>query len=162
MLHKSIVKKAIGKKGWGLFATKMIKEGEVVWELDSSCKVFPLKQNIKKKHPKAFQFGNKYVLCSDDSDFMNHSCNPNTWWLSDTQLVARWDIKAGEEITYDYSTSDVFPDWVADWECHCGAKDCRGRISNKDCLRKDFQQKYGDHLPSWTKEYIRKNSPNFK
>ena len=88
---------------------------------------------------------------------MNHSCDPNTWWVSDTQLAARRTIKQGEEVTYDYSTSDVSPDWVAQWECQCGAKDCRKRISSIDCLREDFQRKYGGHLPSWVKEFIRKN-----
>lgn len=157
MLHKSIVKKPVTNKGKGLFATKNIRKGEVIWELDDSCKIFPLNKMIKQKYPRAFQLGNNYVVCNDDSDFINHSCDPNTWWTSDRQLSARRDIKAGEEITYDYSTTDVTPVWIADWECKCGSNDCRKRISNRDCLREDFQQKYGEHLPSWTKKYILKN-----
>lgn len=157
MLHKSIAKKLIKGKWYGLFAAKLIKAGEIVWELDNSRKIFPLKKSIKQKYPRAYQFGNKYVVCNDDSDFMNHSCDLNTWWVSDTQLTAKRDIQVGEEVTYDYSTTDISPDWVADWKCQCGAKDCRGRISNRGCLRKDFQEKYGKHLPSWTKRFIRKN-----
>lgn len=157
MLHKSIVKKSVLGKGEGLFATKRIKANEVVWAIDDSCKIFPLKKEIKQKYPRAYLFGNKYVVCNDDSDYMNHSCGPNTWWTSDRQLSARRDIRVDEEITYDYSTTDVSPDWVADWKCKCGSVDCRKRISNRDCLREDFQQKYGEHLPSWTKEFIRKN-----
>jgi len=84
MLHRSIVKKKIKGKGYGLFATQKIKSGEVVWELDKSCQIFPLKKEIKRKHPRTYQSGNRYILCNDDSDFMNHSCDPNTWWISDT------------------------------------------------------------------------------
>lgn len=88
---------------------------------------------------------------------MSHSCDPNIWWISDTQLAARCDIEPGEEITYDYSTSDVSPDWVAEWDCKCGAKDCRMRITSRDCLQEDFQRKYGENLPSWTKQFIESN-----
>ncbi len=64
--------------------------------------------------------------------FINHSCAPNCrtevvrgriW------IVARRDIAAGEELTYDYG----FP--VAEWRlhpCRCGAPRCAGFIVAKD------------------------------
>ena len=60
--------------------------------------------------------------------FLNHSCGPNCdAELIDGQIwiVARHDIDAGEEITFNYGY---------DWEdfrehpCHCGAPDCVGYI----------------------------------
>ncbi len=64
--------------------------------------------------------------------FINHSCAPNCrpevirgriW------IVARRDIAAGEELTYDYG----FP--LHEWRqhpCRCGAKRCAGFIVGKD------------------------------
>lgn len=59
---------------------------------------------------------------------INHSCAPNCWaeqkrgriWI-----VARRDIAAGEELTFDYG----YP--VSDWRlhpCRCGAPECPGYI----------------------------------
>jgi len=158
MLNKKVQKKKTKNRGYGLFAIKAIKKGEIIWKMDDSCKILPFSPEVKKKYPRVFQWGNHYVLGDNDSDYMNHSCDPTCWWGSDTTLIARRDIKTGEEITYDYSSSDVEPDWVAKWECSCGAKNCRKRIKNKDCLRADFQKLHGEHLPSWTKEFIRNNS----
>ena len=155
MLHESIIKKSVPNKGFGLFASKPISIDEIIWELDGSCKIFPLNDEIRQKYPHGYQFGHNYVHCHDDSEYMNHSCDPNAWWESDQKLSARRDIKAGEEITYDYSTTDISYEWTAPWECKCGSMNCRKRITNKDCLDKHFQRKYGKHLPSWTKEFIR-------
>jgi len=62
-------------------------------------------------------------------DFVNHSCEPSTTLASDPPriwLVAARDIRAGEEITFDYSTclgeEPVLP------VCFCGSASCRGFI----------------------------------
>ncbi len=34
------------------------------------------------------------------------SCDPNVWISSDDSIVARRDIRAGEEMCFDYSTTD--------------------------------------------------------
>jgi hypothetical protein len=158
LLNKKIRKRYTKYKGYGLFAKGTIKKGESIWNMDESNKIFPLTPDVKKKYPRVFQWGHHYVLGDHDSDYMNHSCDPTCWWKSDFELVARRDIKLGEEITYDYSSSDIEPEWVASWICYCGSPNCRNRISNKDCLRKDFQKIHGEHLPSWTKKYIKKNN----
>jgi len=58
----------------------------------------------------------------------NFSCEPNTESQNERGrriwIVALRDIKAGEEITYDYNFSFVDPPPV----CRCGAKRCRGYI----------------------------------
>jgi len=64
-------------------------------------------------------------------DLVNHSCSPNTGILSrngDVYLVSLRDIQAGEELSFDYSTSMVDEPWSMD--CLCGEKECRGKIAN--------------------------------
>lgn len=60
--------------------------------------------------------------------FANHGCDPSADAIRDGQavrLVARRDLAAGEEITFDYGfgLADAL-----DHPCRCGAPDCVGRI----------------------------------
>jgi SET domain-containing protein len=59
--------------------------------------------------------------------FVNHSCDPNceTDEIDGRVIIQTLrDLKAGEEITYDY--------WLYDGEdeapCYCGSKNCRGSM----------------------------------
>jgi hypothetical protein len=80
----------------------------------------------------------------------NHSCDPNTWWVDAVTLVARRDIRPGEEVTNDYGTSTG-----TDFEmvCSCGAAVCRGVVTGEDWRREDLQERYGDH---WIPALLRK------
>ena len=54
---------------------------------------------------------------------LNHSCNPNAHFGPRRQLFALRPIAMGEEVTFDYSTSEVDPQWTM--ICSCAAKGCR-------------------------------------
>lgn len=58
----------------------------------------------------------------------NHSCDPNASFNDAGMLVAIRDIDVGEEITYDYLKHPV-PASPWNFECLCGAVNCRGWIS---------------------------------
>lgn len=68
-------------------------------------------------------------------NFVNHSCNPNAGIriedLSDgtknSLLLAIKEIKEGEEITIDYSTTQ-FEEWTFEG-CRCGQPNCRGKMT---------------------------------
>jgi SET domain-containing protein len=60
--------------------------------------------------------------------FINHSCSPNCeveWDGSHIWIVARRNIKAGDEITFNYSYDLVD---YREYPCVCGAADCVGYI----------------------------------
>ena len=64
-------------------------------------------------------------------DLVNHSCNPNLglWQRGgDTFLWSMRDIREGEELSFDYSTSMMDEPWSM--ECACGEPACRGVIAN--------------------------------
>jgi uncharacterized protein len=88
----------------------------------------------------------------DDAKYMNHSCDPNSWWGDDETMIARRDIQAGEEITYDYATTEL--DVSMDMICHCGSALCRGRITNNDYLLPEWQERFGNHLPTHVRKAI--------
>jgi SET domain-containing protein len=152
MLHPAIAVRRDGSiHGCSLVATRLIRRGEAVWELDETTYTREEIESWPEERRKAFdwygfQCGvDRYSLPEGRSREMNHSCDPNTWWSGSTTLVARRDIQPGDEVTYDYSTADV--DHRFEMECRCGSPRCRGTISNQDHLNPDWQRQYGSNLP---------------
>src|SRR4051794_18325559 len=114
MLHPDInLTQASDIHGRGLISTARIFRGQVVWKrdpdeikvrLDEVMTWPPGKQAEFFWH--AYQYNDEYFVLPKDIDaYMNHSCDPNTWWQDDDTLVARRDIQVGEEVTYDYATT---------------------------------------------------------
>ncbi len=68
--------------------------------------------------------------------FINHSCEPNCETEEDEDariwIVAQRNIKAGEELTYDYNLFDG----EGDAPCYCGSRRCRGSLYPREELRK--------------------------
>lgn len=84
----------------------------------------------------------------EPGDSINHSCEPNLGLVSATRLVARRDIAPGEELTYDYSTSDSSP--YDEFDCACGTPRCRGRLGGRDWMRHDIQRAHA----GWFSPYL--------
>jgi uncharacterized protein len=66
-------------------------------------------------------------------------------------VVARQDIVAGEELTFDYGTTDT-DRWSLD--CGCGAATCRGRMTGDDWRDPTFQQRNAGYLSLYIEELI--------
>lgn len=76
-------------------------------------------------------------------DFFNHSCNPNSGIKiigKRVFLIAIKNVKKGEEIAFDYSTTMDEDDWELD--CVCNNKNCRKKIRDFKYLPREVQQKY--------------------
>lgn len=59
--------------------------------------------------------------------FMNHSCEPNV--VVDTEsrrFVARRSIKSGEELTFNYNTTEW--DMAEPFDCNCSSVSCVGTV----------------------------------
>lgn len=69
--------------------------------------------------------------------FLNHSCDPNCETdeiNGEVWILALRNIKAGEELTYDYNLFDGEENDPA--TCHCKTKHCRGSLYSESELRK--------------------------
>ena len=127
--------------GKGLFARKNIKKGTVL------CKVTGKQLNFqqtlllhqKESHTLQIDF-DKYILCDPPFLYSNHSCNPNCAINSDFELFTLQDVKEGEELFWDYSTSMLERHWTM--KCTCGEKNCRKIITDFDLIPNDLQRKY--------------------
>ncbi len=160
MLHPAIKKQQSSVHGWGLFATEFIPKGTLVWSEDYDSPRYTFEELVQLPHEVSnlcHVAGGIYIMGSGDSCYMNHSCNPNAACLGDEALVAIRDIFPGDEVAYDYATSEI-DEWLwPDWECRCGAPNCRGVVSVRDCLNPAFQELYKGHLPSWALQYIQEH-----
>jgi hypothetical protein len=86
--------------------------------------------------------------------FSNHSCEPNIGVRGQIVFVAMRDIRAGEELTHDWATTD---DDTYRMECRCGAQGCRKTITGQDWRRVDLQDKYAGYMSWYLSEKIRKS-----
>ncbi|KAJ9505350.1 hypothetical protein QJQ45_028258 [Haematococcus lacustris] len=61
-------------------------------------------------------------------EYINHSCNPTAFFdTAERQLVALRDIQPGDEVTFNYVSTEF--DMATPFDCHCGEEGCFGRIS---------------------------------
>jgi SET domain-containing protein len=93
-----------------------------------------------------------------NTDFVNHSCEPNAGIRGQISLVAMKDIKKGEEITFDYGTVLYRAKGAPKYElnCLCGSKNCRGKITQSDWMLPELQKKYTKYFPYYILDEITK------
>lgn len=155
--------------GRGLYASSSIKAGTLVWEANEAqddiwieldeADISDLDRDFYKVATTYFEMnekgkyrGPKFAesIERDASNFFNHSCNPNLWFVGDDRLFATRDIKAGEELVYDYCTAKRL--YHKTFPCHCKAKNCRKVITYEDYKLEHLRKKYADHWVShWLK-----------
>jgi uncharacterized protein len=124
------------KYGKGVFAGEDIKKGRAIRFFDGE--IISRKECIERVAKGKLGNddslpigGGSYVVLDPISFTFNHSCNPNSGFRKRSELFALRDIKKGEEIAYDYSStvgSDTPPElWTM--KCECGSKNCRKKLS---------------------------------
>lgn len=110
--------------GLGIYAQKDYRKGELL-ALAHGPRIT---DRDKRLSSHAIQVGKRLFIEPPTTcalRYLNHSCTPNAY-VDMEKLIARKDIKRGEEVTADYSLFTDFPSWSM--ECRCGAKGCRKLI----------------------------------
>lgn len=88
------------------------------------------------------------------SHFLNHSCEANVGFASDTSLVAIRDIEAGEMLANDYCMTEFLIGFFPGFECKCGSKKCRGMATVNDWRIPELQQRYKGYFTSGVQALI--------
>jgi len=131
------------KFGKGIFAKKDIGPGTVLCRLEGRELNFEETVALKEKESHSLQIDfDKYILCEPPFLYSNHSCNPNCALNHHLELFALKEIKKGEELVWDYSTSMLERHWTM--QCACGEGNCRNTVTDFDLLPRDIQEKYLD------------------
>jgi SET domain-containing protein len=133
-----------GVHGKGVFALVDIAEGETIIEYVGEVISWP---EAQRRHPHDptdpnhtfyFHIDEDHVIDAlfggNSSRWINHSCDANC--EADEQggrifIKARRNIKAGEELNYDYGLiidERYTPKLKAEYPCWCRTKKCRGTL----------------------------------
>src|SRR5437764_433314 len=149
-----------GIHGRGIFATADIAKGEVV--LVKAGHIVSRDQLKKQVTPRLgpveIQIGDDLFITPVTDDeregsmlYSNHSCDANLGMRGEITLVAMRDIRAGEELTHDWATTD---DDNYSMKCKCGALDCRGTLTGKDWQRPELQKRYAGFFSAYLAKKI--------
>lgn len=120
--------------GYGVVATRDYQAGDVIADVDG----VPLRTaEVQDDEYCLWINDDMYFDMVDQTRWINHCCDPNAHIEGEedpdgrvwARVIAEKDIKAGEEITYDYgfSLAHAMP-------CLCGVPGCRGWIVDPEEL----------------------------
>ena len=127
-----------GLSGYGIFATREIAAGDVVFWGEGRAQRIVTARHVQttwnaddqlmfRRYGYPLSDG-LFALWDDDSSAwapQNHSCEPNTA-LDGLNVLAMRDIGKGEELTMDYA--EFLNEESEPFDCSCGAASCRQRI----------------------------------
>ena len=140
-------------EGLGVFALRpfvagrRIREINVIREITAAA---PLREDRGERADHCDYPDGKVVLLGFPDRHLNHSCDPSAYVVYEPDhcyLVARRDIRAGEEITCDYNVNITAG---TAWPCRCGAARCRGTVvGDFFLLPPEIQREYRPLLAEW-------------
>jgi len=156
MVDKSLLKiKKSGVSGKGVFSLVDIKNGESICFLEGEeMTLQEMSDRVdadEEGSSDPFQIDlETYLDLNELPRSINHSCEPNAFVQDKNELVALRDIKSGEEIFYDYSTTmadnqekiEAANGMLWTCKCRCDSKNCRKIINQFRTLPKSVQEFY--------------------
>jgi uncharacterized protein len=146
--------------GRGLFATADIAKGEIVAVKGGHI---VSRELLRRKitpslGPVEIQIGDDLFIAPVTDEeregsmlYSNHSCDANLGLRGEITFVAMRDIRAGEELTHDWATTDD-DDYAV--ECSCGLPNCRKILTGKDWQRPDLQKRYAGYFSTYLAKKI--------
>ena len=142
-------------EGKGIFAARHIADGEVICTFDGTRYRIPELKELYaqgvERVDDPLQIGRDlYIDLDEPYIYSNHSCAPNAGMRGEAIMFALRNINPGEEITYDYSTTEWTDDeawgvnWTDTWRipCCCGSQQCRGEIRGYPLLPEVQKEAY--------------------
>lgn len=148
--HVHIKKDNFGQ--WGVFTSRPYAQGSVV----ISSNLLPTNSNlVNESNPSTTSCSHsiqtnwsEHILMDLPARFINHSCEPNLSVAKDLNenqsydFIALRDINKGEEVRFDYETTEY--EVGAFEDCACNVDSCRGAIKgfkhNKDVILEKYDE----------------------
>lgn len=162
-LHPHLEKRCSATQGCGIFARADIRKDERLAIFGGKImlidEMYQLPENMQSY---TMQIEERFVLgpaspVPEDTDFFNHSCDPNCGFKGQVFLVAMRDINDGEEITFDYGmtvSESVGSDMVFKMACACGSSLCRKTITEQDWMLPELQVRYKGYFSQYIQDKI--------
>src|SRR3984893_10704408 len=145
--------------GRGLFATEDITKGEIVAVKGGRIITREQLRDISARlGPVEIQIGDDLFIAPVTDEerelsmlYSNHSCDANMGMRGEITFVAMHNIRAGEELTHDWCTTD---DDDYSVKCNCRSSKCRGTLTGKDWQRPELQERYAGYFSTYLAEKI--------
>ncbi|GAC1386025.1 MAG: SET domain-containing protein-lysine N-methyltransferase [Ginsengibacter sp.] len=127
--------------GKGIFTTTDLPKNSFLFKITGAPLTFRDTLTMGADECYSIQVGlDKYLVPDYPFRMSNHSCEPNCGITRDLDFITLCDIKAGEELLWDYSTSMLEKHW--EMKCDCGSANCRKTIRDFDLLPYNIKEKY--------------------
>lgn len=139
-------------QGTGVYALRNFNVGEIVLDIDDSQVVSdPSTLSWEDNEYNCDYLDNgRIILMKEPERCINHSCDPSTYVKTIggiRKVIAKKDIKVGDEITYDYAING---ENAGSFPCKCGSNICRKQyIGNFFKLPTKRQKEYLPFLDVW-------------
>lgn len=129
------------QNGRGMFAKQDIPAGTVLFKITGKPISFEKTKELGEQESYCLQIERHcYIYPDYPFYFSNHACEPNCGIVEDMNFVTLREVKKGEELRWDYSTSMMERSW--EMKCDCGSPQCRKRITDFDKLPRETQSCY--------------------
>ena len=164
---KSYISSKIEKRssgiGSGLYATQTIRKGEIIIDYNGGPGRIIGIAEADELYNKGYDYmiqvdDDKFFAATsneevEDTDYLNHSCNPNCGIRGSITIVAMRDIEEGEEITIDYAMAES-----SDYEMKCDCKSvlCRKAITGNDYKIEALQERYKGYFSDYLADRIKR------
>lgn len=131
--NRGVVVRETPDRGRGVFAARAFETGELV------VRGRAVAPSATRTHHSLQMDWNRHVRFDAPAELINHSCGPNTGVRNNAvdgyDFIALRAIAPGEEISFDYATTEYVS--IAVTDCLCGAAACRGRSGGFESLPAD-------------------------
>lgn len=140
-----------------LFTTIDLEKNDILFQFEGKSYSF---EDPKRVNDSFLQIGKTlYLDVKNNGSFINHSCNPNCYVrvaVNAAFLMTSMPIKAGEELTIDYSltSNENIDSWSMN--CNCSRFQCRRIISGANTIPEDKLEKLiaAGMIPKYIKETL--------
>ena len=137
-----------GVAGHGVFADQSFEAGDLILPIQGTLVSSPTRHTIQ------IDMDKHLALSLDDPAIkLNHHCNANACLLPHQKaLIARYAIPEGDEIFFNYLTSEF--ELAHPFDCQCDAAICPGKIRGCRYLSPMQQQALYPMLLPYLQEYV--------
>lgn len=146
--QKAVVKKT-KHQGLAVFAKADIEKGEIIAMFDGNIYDENFNGWNDEIRDHVIQFAeSKWRESKGIARSLNHSCEPNCGIKDLFKVVTMRDIKAGEELRWDYEMTEK-NNYGWRMKCRCGTKLCRVEIGSFDNMPIETRKKYKGYISEW-------------
>ena len=134
-------------QGLGLFTSRYIPAHKILFKIAGRKVYREYTPAYATENPNWLGTGGNEWLEFEEGDtgiYVNHSCRPNVIIDEHLQFISIRPIEEKEELSMDYSTTEVDPYWSM--KCKCGQACCRKTLLSFQYLPMHLKKSYSRYL----------------